>query len=1107
MHSLSALAIICALFAGQAVSREPPRSEPSRRKRDVPGLTIDTGARMGACDALLFSPEGNQLLAAGDDKLVHIWPVGSSGLDPAQVKTLRWATYREQRGSIYALALSPDRDHQHLVVAGYGLRTGAVVVLDRTSGDVKRALPLSAIDTYVIWTLAFSPSGDRIAYGDDNGTVRIWSWKDAKTGAVTTLRPASAGKSPGKVRLVAFLEENQVLAVTENGAVTQWNLGAQSAARLLFQFQSTNLHRVALSPDKRFLAAAAQSRRDNVEVRALRGGESRFAPPPGAEDLPQSLAFDSRSQRLAVGFRTVPASAAFYKETGYKVSLYDLSQQALRPFPGPRVSYLPDALAFHPDGNRMAVAGGNNDEVTLWDLRRLERPVGPVIRGPGRAIWDVALSRDGRYLGYRTQRTPDPQHPNQRATSGPWTAVFDLHDRKWAHLDKLKDPIEPLNALEGWSVQFESREGKKNAFTWFVTGPDKKQYPLPLSAATDHFPRCYTFLKAVGGKPVRLAVGHYWGVSIFELGNHPPRRVRLFTGHQGEVMALAPSADHRMLISASRDQTIAAWSLADWPSSPELGARFKIQQGNLIVDELDPGSPAWDSGMSLGDEITGLYVGPERVTGGPDNWLKKLAHPVPGVMIIFEVKGKPKPPDSPLTSVRQRPLWRFFPTADREWVLWRWRDYYYDTSTRGDQYVGWQVSGEVDEKPEFYKAEQFRNRFHDAEKVAEIIRRPQAAPDRRSFPELEPPRVSIQVSSRQVRDADILVTVTAARHSNTPDQRLAKARLWINDYLLPESEGWQPQQATFEMRNVRVPQSALRTGENILTFHCTNAAGGRGEEKVTIRFETAQVRRPRLHGLSVGVNDYSKLRGFRGVANLNCARPDAESIYQAWTEQKTTGQYAQAELKLLVDQKVTPAAILDHLRDLAKVVQPDDWLLVFLAGHGVSEETKPLSRAYIPGSFVYVCPTTDAARLKQTGLTSESLYAALSGLKCHKLLLLDACHSGDVVMHPLRDLRRDGIGAVILAACAPDQQAGEDVTLNHGYFTLAILESLNQRFTTADTNKDGSLDCIELFDYVNRRVQELGPDQNPKWAPDPRTRVVLAKQRKVSKQGALSPPR
>ena len=34
------------------------------------------------------------------------------------------------------------------------------------------------------------------------------------------------------------------------------------------------------------------------------------------------------------------------------------------------------------------------------------------------------------------------------------------------------------------------------------------------------------------------------------------------------------------------------------------------------------------------------------------------------------------------TTIRQRPLWRFFPTRDGQWVLWRWRDFFRTTNWR-----------------------------------------------------------------------------------------------------------------------------------------------------------------------------------------------------------------------------------------------------------------------------------------------------------------------------------------------------------------------------------------------------------------------------------------
>src|SRR5262245_9742514 len=47
----------------------------SRREIDTPGLVVEpeNNARMGECDVLSFSPDGKQLLATGDDKVVRVW--------------------------------------------------------------------------------------------------------------------------------------------------------------------------------------------------------------------------------------------------------------------------------------------------------------------------------------------------------------------------------------------------------------------------------------------------------------------------------------------------------------------------------------------------------------------------------------------------------------------------------------------------------------------------------------------------------------------------------------------------------------------------------------------------------------------------------------------------------------------------------------------------------------------------------------------------------------------------------------------------------------------------------------------------------------------------
>src|SRR6516165_5654015 len=91
-------------------------AQADRFGRFEPGLIVETGARMGACDVVTFTPDGQFLLAVGDDKVVRIWKHTGQGLDPQPVQILRWSIFREQRGNIYALALSPDAETCHVAV-------------------------------------------------------------------------------------------------------------------------------------------------------------------------------------------------------------------------------------------------------------------------------------------------------------------------------------------------------------------------------------------------------------------------------------------------------------------------------------------------------------------------------------------------------------------------------------------------------------------------------------------------------------------------------------------------------------------------------------------------------------------------------------------------------------------------------------------------------------------------------------------------------------------------------------------------------------------------------------------------------------------------------
>src|SRR5262249_49866877 len=139
-----------------------------------------------------------------------------------------------------------------------------------------------------------------------------------------------------------------------------------------------------------------------------------------------------------------------------------------------------------------------------------------------------------------------------------------------------------------------------------------------FNPALFNVPRCYTFLEPKGKKPARLILGHAWGATVYDLRPGNVTVARYLIGHEGEVMSLAPSADGKLLVTASRDQTLCTWSLEDWPTHRELGAGFTMTRDNkLLVRKVDAGSPAWECGLAEGDEILTLVINADRFVYDP----------------------------------------------------------------------------------------------------------------------------------------------------------------------------------------------------------------------------------------------------------------------------------------------------------------------------------------------------------------------------------------------------------------------------------------------------------------------------------------------------------
>ena len=243
----------------------------SRRDREDPELVVETGGRTGACDDLHFTPDGKQLLAVGDDKVVRVWSFADGKIDPRSVRVLRWGIWREQRGAIYALALSPDG--KRIAIGGLGAATPTVAVLDLATGNILdlAVAPNDATGNVgAFWTAAFAPSGRRVAFGGGDGSVWLW---DLEAHALRRLGKPDSAATYNTVRLLRFTDESHLLSLAEDGRLRRWTVGDSAPADVLDLGLPARVFRAELSPDGRWLAAAVNG--PLVAIRPLDGGAAR----------------------------------------------------------------------------------------------------------------------------------------------------------------------------------------------------------------------------------------------------------------------------------------------------------------------------------------------------------------------------------------------------------------------------------------------------------------------------------------------------------------------------------------------------------------------------------------------------------------------------------------------------------------------------------------------------------------------------------------------------------------------------------------------------------------------------------------------------------------
>lgn len=177
--------------------------------------------------------------------------------------------------------------------------------------------------------------------------------------------------------------------------------------------------------------------------------------------------------------------------------------------------------------------------------------------------------------------------------------------------------------------------------------------------------------------------------------------------------------------------------------------------------------------------------------------------------------------------------------------------------------------------------------------------------------------------------------------------------------------------------------------------------------------------------------------------------------------------------------------------------RPEDLLFVSFSGHGVRDKRGRLHLAF---------RDTRRKRLETTAISAEVLKRMLEDSRMRsKVLLLDCCHGGafadgfatrsgeDEHIDFERELS-DGAGTYVIAASGALEKAREGDN-THGVkpspFTSAVVRGLSGE--APDTNGDGWIDAVELYQYVHREVEDIDSQRVTAFALGVRGQLVLAR--------------
>jgi len=725
----------------------------------------------------------------------------------------------------------------------------------------------------------------------------------------------------------------------------------------------------------------------------------------------------------------------------------------------------PFSLAFSPDGSLLAVGYADSPRLQVLDGTTLKLRYEPDIAGantPNQSLLTVCFSQDGRYLvagGYYSKRSGD---------------------REWNH-------------IRIWQNQGKGR------YT---------DYPVSKNAIIDLKPLKNNDFLVAGTHP-DFARMTYTGKKVFykEAETHDHRaedRSHFRTNNQGTVFTVTPFGRTPLMfdvatrtlsagrnlpnlssLSAYTDQ-IAGLTVSEWQStrSPKINNRdVQFLKKLEICRSTDVAST--NKRAILGTDWY-LYCAD---ASGSKQWETSLQ----AVAWAVNISGNDRAVMAALGDGTIRwyrmadgaPLLSLYIHPDgRRWVLWTPQGYY-DAAAGAEDLIGWHVNQGKEKEALFYSASRFRSTYYRPDIIdkiletyneADAIRLANLSSNRtQSIVRLEqalPPIVRILSPTNFTEISSTTVTLTYQAFSPGGEE-IKQVRILIDGRPVETQRALKT--VSQGDKNAQTQTLTIPPRDVVLQVLAENQFGWSEPATVSLKWKGTSappsgpdVLKPTLYVLAIGVSDYKN-----PDYKLTFAAKDAMDFASFIRAQKG-GLYKDVVVRTLTNADATKDKILEGLEWIQKETTSRDMAMIFLAGHGINDNT---------GAFFFMPYEAQTESLRRTCLMFSEFKHTVSTIAGKVVLFVDACHSGnifggrraapniDMLVHEIASVES---GAVVFTSSTGRQYSLEDDRWGNGAFTKALLEGLQGK---ADLFGKGTITVKTLDAYITDRVKTLTQGQ------------------------------